>query len=185
MEYFYVDVSATAAFSTKSASTITLTVTTLNSITATAAQWQAIRTLATTASGALYWRVRALDAAKVLTIASAAQPLTIDGGTWTVSGLTTTPSGPTISWTHTGAGIVTYRLEVSATSAFSTKSGATLAIPSSSITATSYTFTPSDTKTLTSFASKNKVTTLYYRIRGEDAQKAFVTRSSAQTMSVP
>jgi hypothetical protein len=43
---------------------------------------------------------------------------------------------------------------------------------------------PSEAKRLQALISRNKATTIYYRIRGEDADKAFVTFSPSSSAPV-
>ena len=186
MEYFWVDVSTDNTFSTKNlAKLVSLTAGSSSAITATRTQWKAIRRLAAANSGTLYWRVRAKDRQKVLTLASQTQTLTIDGGTWTVSDVTSTAEGPKISWTHEGEGIVTYRLEFSATETFSGKPGTTVVVPAASISATSYTLKATEVAKLRSLAQRAKVTLLYYRVRGEDADRILVAHSGAKAAALP
>jgi len=185
MAYFWVDISTDSAFATKSAKKLISLTGASGSATATKAQWKAIRRLAAASGGTLYWRVRAKDKDKALTLASQTQTLTIDGGVWTVSDVTSTPDGPMISWTHEGQGIATYRLEFTASETFSAKPGSTVFVPASSISASSYTLKSTEVARLRAFARHAKATTLHYRVRGEDAEKAFVTHSGTAAMTLP
>jgi len=185
MAYFWVDISTDSTFATKSAKKLISLTGTSGSATASRAQWKAIRRLAATNTGALYWRVRAKDHQKVLTLASETQTLTIDGGTWTVSDVTSTPDGPMISWQHQGEGIATYRLEFGATESFGGKPGTTVVVPPASITATSYTLKAAEVTRLRALAKRAGVATLRYRVRGQDAERAFLAHSEAKTTAVP
>jgi hypothetical protein len=63
--------------------------------------------------------------------------------------------------------------------------GDTVAIPTKPVTGASYALEPSDVARLAALAKRTAVTTLYYRVRGEDADGAFVTYSDAQTTAAP
>lgn len=54
-----------------------------------------------------------------------------------------------------------------------------------SVTATLYVRKPVEVVRLKNFAAHNAATQLYYRVRGEDADRAFLTYSDAQTTAVP
>jgi hypothetical protein len=185
MVYFWVDVSVDNTFSSKGPKKIISFAGRSSSAAPSNAQWKAIRRLAATNGGILYWRVRAKDQEKALTLASQAQTLTIDGGTWTISDVASTPDGPMISWEHKGEGIVRYRLEFTAAVSSGAKPGTTVIAPAASLSATSYTLKPAEVARLRSLARRANATALNYRVRGEDAQKAFLTYSDAKTMPVP
>ena len=57
--------------------------------------------------------------------------------------------------------------------------------PVAGVTGTSYTLTAADVKRLTLLAANNGVTTLYYRVRAEDADKSFVGHSISKTTTAP
>ena len=48
-----------------------------------------------------------------------------------------------------------------------------------------YTLKPREKARLLNFAARNALATLYWRVRGEDAQKAFITYSDSDTAAVP
>jgi hypothetical protein len=150
------------------------------SYTLTRAQWLAMRKLANTSGGTLYWRVRAKDADKALACVSEVSTLIVDSGTWTLTGPTvdSTAGTTTYSWTRTAEGITKYSIQFSATQAFPASVKDTLTIPSAPIAATSYTLKATELARLQKFAA-SKGGTLVWRVRGADADRAFTSYSSA------
>lgn len=153
-----------------------------SSYTLSKSDWQKVRKLATLGRGKLYWRVVARDAKKALTTASKVKTLIINGGEWTLSDINLSDVSPLVEWTHAGAGLAKYGVEFSPESSFPAKK--MLKLPAST-TATSYAFKPTDVVKLQKFAAKYGVVTLYYRVRGEDAQKAFITWSDVKIVTMP
>jgi len=152
----------------------------------TAAQWKKLRIFSRKASGGvLYWRVRGAEGDKVLECASGIRKLVLDGGEWTLSDLDLGAQAPEVSWTHSGEGIVKYRLQFSADETFGESGRRTLTLPAQSISGSSYGFSSAEVTNLKRFAQRNGVTTLYYRVRGEDADKAFVAYSQAKAATAP
>ena len=188
MQYFFVDVSTSESVppSDKTRTVVLGKGVTGNSYTATKAEWKRIRQLAAQGGGTLYWRVRAKDAEKALTSASAVKKLVVDGGTWSVGDLNLGSTPPAVAWSHAGNGVTMYALEMSASATFPATARMTVsASPATSPAATSHTFTAGEITRLKALAKANGVTTLYYRVRGEDGEKAFVTRSDAKSAIVP
>lgn len=144
------------------------------------AEWLKMRQAAARSGGVLYWRVRATDDAKALSTTGAVQRLMVDGGAWTLSDLSLGSTTSQVTWTHAGQGIVKCSLQFSPKAAFETKAGATLKIQAGSATATSYTLSAADMKKLRDFAARNGVTALYFRVCGEDADRAFIAASAAK-----
>ena len=165
------------------------------SYTATAADWRKIRQLASCvvprtadrepANGFLYWRVRAVSADKSLTCASAPKRLIIDGGTWSVQPLDLSAVPATVDWTHTGPGIVFYKVQFCVNDQFEPDARTTITLPTAVLSADQYTLSSREVTRLRTLAQRNGVTTLYYRIRGDDADKAFMCFSEPQQTSAP
>ena len=151
--------------------------------TPTPVEWRKIRALAASGAGTLHWKVRALDSQKVLVCGSSAETLRIDPGDWTVTPLDLSAPSPTVSWTHSCAGIQAFSIQVSHAPAF--PAGGTLKLPAVSISANNYSLAPSEKANLLNFARRYGVAQLHYRIRGEDADKAFLTFSPASTANLP
>jgi len=188
MKTFRVDVSTDASVPLNDAAkTITMggSKTTTATYTPTADQWRRVRALATKGDGTLYWRVRALDYQRALECGSSVITLKVDPGAWDVSALDLSLATPDVSWTHTGDGIVKYSLQVSADASFPPAASKTLKVPAASIAGASYTLTEAQKANVLSLAARNGVAQLHYRVRGEDAQKAFLAYSYAQTADVP
>jgi len=197
MKYFFVDVSTDPTMPLKDQRrSVTLGGRGVEGeeLEATKAEWKKARRLATwlktrtqtdPAEGTLYWRVRALDADRVLSCGSAVATLLIDGGTWSVGDIDFGSTDSRLEWTHAGQGIEKYRIEFSISDEFNPTQKETLTVPARSLAETSYVFKAGEVSRLRKFAARNAVTGLYYRIRGEDADKAFITYSGAKTASMP
>ncbi len=158
------------------------------SYTLNTSEWKRVRRLATwlktlakpdTADGVLYWRVRAVTADGALSCVSAAKILIVDGGEWTLGQPDLDPltGTPRFSWSHAGDGIPKYSLEFCWDGEFTPAARETLKVPSGSITATSYTLKPGELTRLQRFMQRNGVGGLQWRVRGEDADRSFVTHS--------
>jgi hypothetical protein len=187
MRYFFVDVSTDIIIPPDRTKTVRLAGTgvTDTSYKATIAEWKAVRRLAARAGGTLYWRVRALDTDRVFVYASAVKKLVIDPGTWALDAVDFGEANPYVHWTHTGEGIVKYRLQFCQNDAFASTPGNVLTIPSSSIAADSYLITATQKSVLLSYAARHSVGTLYWRVRGEDADKTFTAVSDPEATVLP
>jgi len=186
MVSFYVDVSTDAAIPvTNKKKTIALTVTDPAKVSKllSTAEWKKLRKLATAGGGTLYWRVRAKDAQKALTIVSAAKKLIVDPGSWALGDLSLNSMAPAVSWPYTGQGMVTTSLQFSVLPDFSGNASKTLKVPAASTSATSRSFTAKEVTRIKALATRNGATTLYYRVRGEDGDKAFIAYSDAKTLT--
>jgi len=190
MKYFCVDVSTSDSIllSDKKA-TVTFggRIQSQASYECTAADWKKMRKLASASAGILYWRVRATDLDKVLTCVSSPRKLIVDGGEWTVSDLDLSAAPGTVNWTCSahGHGIVKFCLQFSTRGDFPAKGGLTIKAPAASIAALSYTLSEKEVAGLRKLATKHGVSFLYYRVRGEDADKAFLAYSDAKTVDIP
>jgi hypothetical protein len=188
MRYFFVDVSTDMTIPltdrTKTAR-LAGTGVTGNSYKATNAEWKAVRRLAAGAGGTLYWRVRALDTDRVFVYASGVKKLVIDAGTWVLDAIDFGEANPYVHWTHTGEGIAKYRLQFCQNDVFANTPGNVLTIPSSSIAADSYLMTAAEKSRLVSYAARHSVGTLYWRVRGEDADKSFMATSDPAAAVLP
>jgi hypothetical protein len=153
----------------------------------TAADWKKVRQLATKGDGMLYWRVRGTDKDGLLGCGSAIKPLVVDGGNWVVSSLGNLSATPAaITWTNDADGLVKCGLQFSVDDSFEKLSSMTVKVPTSAVAySTGYTLTASDVTKLTKLALKKGLDKLYYRVYGEDAEKAFVARSTSQIVNVP
>jgi len=197
MAYFFIDVSSDSLMpmsDKRKVVTLGGKGITTNSYGPSKAEWKKVRQIATwletktisePAEGVIYWRVRALDADRVLSCASGVKKLVVDGGEWTLDPLDLSAATPTASWTHVGDGIARYGLEFSISNHFPPSSKETLKVPAGSITGTSYALKPVEVTKLQSFAARNGVAGLYWRVRGEDTDKAYVAYSQAGTAAVP
>ena len=94
-------------------------------------------------------------------------------------------ANPFVHWTHTGNGIVKYRLQFCADNVFANTPGNVLTIPASSIAADSYLMTATEKTRLLNYAAKHLVGTLYWRVRGEDADKSFTAVSDPAAAALP
>ena len=155
------------------------------SYTLTAAQWRRVKSLASHAGGALYWKVRALDSDRVLLAGSAITPLIIDGGAWDVSALDLSADSPAVSWTHDSQGPERFTLEISVDAAFPVTGGRTTRFASRTLGAASYTLTAAEKKRVLDLAARRGAAALYYRVSAADADKAFITLSPSQTAPLP
>ena len=157
-----------------------------NSYTLTTNDWKKIRKLARSASGGLlHWRVRASDADKALDCGSGIKDLVIDSGNWTVGDLDLTAISPSLSWSTDAEGITGYQVEFSVNDQFAAGARSTLKVPTKAIAATSYNFTAAEVTKLATFAARSGVASLYYRVRGQDADGCFSGVSGAKTTAVP
>jgi hypothetical protein len=188
MELFYVDVSTDNAFPMKDRrKTMTLGRGKVDApeLAPTVAEWKRLRKLAGTNGGELFWRVRASDKYKTVGCAGAVKTLIVDGGEFAVGALDLSAASPVLTWTHTGEGIVKYNVQISATADFPPTARETVTIPPRATEATSYTFTDADIARIARMASRLGATTLHYRVRGEDADRQFVTYSNINTTTAP
>ncbi|MCD6405597.1 MAG: SBBP repeat-containing protein [Planctomycetes bacterium] len=190
LKYFFVDVSTLETIPLKDARhTTTLSGRGIlrSPCTATAAEWKRVRRLASTAGGRLYWRVRVLDEDRALTYAGQVKVLVVDGGTWSVSSPEHDPATglPVFTWEHYGEGICRFALEFSADEAFEPSPRHTLVIPSRRTAGTSYTLVSGELKAVKRLAARSGTPTLYYRVRGEDADGTFITHSPSETWDIP
>jgi hypothetical protein len=187
--HFFVDVSSnanvplgdklhTATFGAKGISTVTYQL--------LPAEWKKLRQLATIGQGTVYWRVRGADRDGMLACGSGIEPLIIDGGLNAPTGPANVSATPAVfNWSHAGTGITGYYLQFSVDDTFEAVASSTVRIPAKSVAATTYTLLPADVLKLNALARRNVVGTLYYRVRGEDAERAFVAASDSATISVP
>ncbi|MHC4713082.1 MAG: hypothetical protein ACYTAN_07405, partial [Planctomycetota bacterium] len=129
--------------------------------------------------------VRATDRYRALSCASAVKVLVVDGGQWAVSGLDFSALEPQVSWDHTGEGIVRYNVQISADPAFPRSLAKTVLVPARGVAVEEYTFSTADLRRISVLASRNSAVTLYYRIRGEDADRQFTAFSPAQSTAAP
>ena len=65
------------------------------------------------------------------------------------------------------------------------KAKKTVKVPAGAVAGSPYTLSTAEVKLLKKLALKNVTTTLHYRIRGSDAEKAFVTHSDAKIVKIP
>ncbi len=151
----------------------------------TTADWLKVRKLAATSGGVLFWRVRAQDAQRALTTGSATKRLVFDGGAWSVGDLDPSGDAPSLAWTHAAEGYVGYSLQFSADGAFAPVARETVKVPSGSVPASPYVLKATEVRRLATFASRAGVTQLHYRVRAEDANRAYVAFSDAKVVDVP
>jgi len=183
---FYVDVSTDAAIPiSNKKKTLVFTVTDPGKVSKllSASEWKKMRKLATAGGGTLYWRVRAKDAQKALTIVSVVKKLVIDPGSWALGDLDLNSTAPAVSWPYTGQGMVTTSLQFSVLPDFSGNASKTLKVPAASTSATSRSFTAKEVTRIKALATRNGTTTLYYRVRGEDGDKAFIGYGDVKTLT--
>ena len=179
-QYFFIDVSTDASVPLSNPATVTLSKGVSGGpYRASAAEWKKIRKLATASAGRLYWRVRGLDRDKVFVSASDVQEFYVDGGTWIVDAIDMSEPFPICHWTHTGAGLVRFAVEFSADNSF----GAVARMPL--VTTDTFQMSAAQKAAVSGFAQKAGVTSLYYRIKGIDADNSFVTYSDASTVDMP
>lgn len=135
----------------------------------------------TAGGGVLYWRVRAMDKDKAFKITSPVRKLIVDGGEWTMSDVDWGGGSPQVSWTCTGQGITRFRLEFSSTEGFEGGPKTVVLLAVKSPGAGSYAFSQADIKRIRALAARNGVSALYYRVRGEDADRALLTYSETKS----
>jgi len=189
MKYFFVDVSidSTASFRDP-ARTISLNSSgvTGEEYTVKKDEWRRIRKLATKGSGLLHWRVRARDAQRALvSVSDETLPLIIDGGTWTVQPPTVDPAVHrwALSCTHAGdsenetGGITRFQWQFSVDDTFAPTARKTLTVPSVPLRTSLYTMSAAEVRRIQAFMAANHLTQIYYRVKGADADGAFVTYS--------
>jgi hypothetical protein len=149
-------------------------------------EWLLLRRLAATAEdGQVFLRVRATSASGVFTASSDIVAMTVDGGDWTVSDLDLSTLPAEVNWTNTSTGITQFSVEFSVTDQFNRTARETLRAPSRPVTGTSLVINEAAARRLALLAERNGTATLFYRIRGEDADRAFVTFSPAQQTAAP
>jgi len=188
MKSFYVDVSTDESMPLRNRrKSVTLAGRTAGSTCqATAGGWNRVRRLAAASGGVLYWRVRAVDKNRALIRTSAPVKLVIDGGTWAGGQISSLSAGSSVAWTHDGDGITRYGVQFSTNSDFAGGSKTTLVLPANPPGTLSKTFTTGDITRLKALAKRNgSATTLYYRLCGYDADKAFVTYNSGHSIAAP
>ena len=159
--------------------------TTASSYTATAAEWKKMRKLATLGNGTVYWCVKGYDSDKALSCGSGIKELVIDGGEWTLSDLDLSAAAPAVTWTHVGEGIAKYNLQFSVSADFEGTAKETIKMPLAAMASTSYALQAADLKRIHALADRNGATELYYRVRGEDADKAFITYGPSKMVALP
>jgi len=188
MEYFQADVSTDPSIPLRDRRS-TLSVgngrVTGPMIQASAFEWRRIRKLASGNNGVVYWRIRASDRYRTLSCASAVKELVIDGGEFATGGLDLTAPAPTASWTHTGEGIARFAVEISAGADFPRGPAYTVIVPPRGVEANSYEFSALDVRRLALLARRHSASTLYWRIRGETADRRFTTTSESKTTPAP
>ncbi len=188
MKYFYVDVSTDMTMpmrDRKQSVSLCRKGIAAGPYKATNAKWRSIRRLAAKSDGVLYWRVRAADSDRVYIYASDVSMLVIDGGEFVVDPVDLSEDTPLVSWTHTGDGIEKFSVEFCINDEFANTRRETLRVPSRPVSDQEYQLSAKQKQVLLNFAARNSVDTLYYRIRGEDAERAFMTYSDASTTAVP
>ena len=158
--------------------------TSTESLQLTAREWLKARKLAaTTADGVLNWRVRAQDRDKTIITSSAVTTLTVDGGAWTLSDLDLSAISPSVVWTNDSEGITQFSIEFSPTDEFLPRQ--TLRLPSRPIPGVSLTIDEAALRRLQLLAARNSAASLFYRVRGEDADRAFKSWSDANEAAMP
>jgi len=183
MRYFYVQVSIEASMTPakpKQLLTFPKKGVTGANYTLRAADWKAVRKLATAGGGTLYWRVKAQDADKALVCMSVPSKVIVDIGQWALIDAALPAAGASVSCSHTGDGIVTHCLQFSTTDAFTAGARTLMTLPSKPIATTSYTLTAAQVKVLKAFATRAGRTSLYYRAVGRDADRSFVGYSEVK-----
>ncbi len=154
--------------------------------TPTRPEWLRLRRMASsTADATLYWRVRGMDRDRAITCASGIADMFFDGGAWTVGALDFSASPPILEWTNDSPGIALFSVEFSINDQFNPTPRETLRVPSRPMPGLSHEFTPAEVRRLDRFAAANGVGMLHYRVRGEDADRAFVTFSPSSTTAAP
>jgi len=187
MRYFHVDVSTDDTIPLKGKTTVALCGKGVpgGPYKATNAEWKKIRKLASTCEGVLYWRVRALDVDRAFVYTSAVKEMVVDGGEWVLDALDLSGDNPEASWTHTGEGIVGYGLQFCGDDTFPASPRYTLKVPSGTVAGSPYMLTAREKARLVDFAGRYGLETLYWRVRGQDADKSFITYSTPETTAVP
>jgi len=188
MEYFYVDVSTSPTIPIKDRRATVVVGngrTAGSTIETPKALWKRIRRFAAANDGELYWRVRAQDRYRALSSAGAVKMLVVDGGEWSVGALDFSAVEPEVTWTHTGEGLVKFNVEISATGDFQKGAKTTVLVPPRAIAASEYKFSAADLRRIGLLAKRNSAATLYYRIRGEDADRQFTAYSAGQSTAAP
>jgi len=189
LKFFYVDVSTDSSVPLGNRSvTVSLNAGRAKGLyRAKPADWMKIRKLAAKSGGTLYWRVRALDVTRTLKCSSDVHELVIDAGQWTSVGtLDLSLTKPALSWTHAGDGIVRYAIQFSTNEDFSGAATTKATIPAAPPSAMTRSLGPGEVLRLKALCKRNgNPTSLYYRVCGWDADKAFVTYSPVQTTDAP
>ncbi len=155
-----------------------------SSYTPSAAEWKRIRKLAAGSGGVLYWRVSALDSARALKCMSDPQTLVIDGGTWTLDHITLGADPLAVAWTHDAGWQPVYRLEFSVDDTFASGARYTLVVPSRGVPGDSYELSAREVARLRSFAARNGLAVLRYRVRAENADRAFAAWSPSRSATI-
>jgi len=187
-KYFFVDISTDSTFASGNGkNTVTLggSGTMLSPYPASKSEWKKVRQLASAADGVLFWRMRAQDADKALTAACTGKNLLVDGGQWTLDPLDLADPEPQVSWTNSATGIARFYLQFSVGDDFAPGSRRTTRLSTVPAPSHTYLLKSADVTRLQALAKRSAVTTLYYRVCGEDADRAFVCHSDALTVSVP
>ncbi len=158
---------------------------------ATAGEWKAIKQMAAarfdTEKGyaTLFWRVRARAADKLTQAVSPVKVLLIDAGELGISDIDLSQPAPKAVWTSTATGFLKFRIEFSTDASFPVKGGLTMKMPGSGTTMMEYTLTSGDVAKLQQLALKGRSTVLYYRLRAEDAEKAFIAYGPTKSTAAP
>jgi hypothetical protein len=150
----------------------------------TAPEWLRIRRLAaTTADGMLNWRVRAQDRDKTIVVSSAVATVTVDGGTWTLADLDLSTLPARVEWTNDSDGIEQFTVELSPTDQFAAPQ--TLRLPSRPVLGVSLTIDETTLGRIELFAARYSATSLFYRVRGADADGVFKSWSETKEVILP
>jgi len=188
MKYFFVDVSTdeTVPLSNKK-KTLVLGGGKISgsAYVASKAEWKNLRKLAAPVGGVLYWRVRAQDSDKAFEYASAVKKLVVDGGQFTLTDLDLGAASPAVSWTCTASGLTNFSLEFSINADFKATPKETVRVPAKPVSGSPYVLQPPDLTRIKRLATAHSATTVYYRVRGEDAERAFFCTSDPKIVSVP
>jgi hypothetical protein len=150
----------------------------------TTREWLGLRQLAaTTEDGILNWRVRAQDRDKTIVVSSAVTTVTVDGGTWTLEDLDFSTLPARVEWTNDSDGIMQFTVEFSPTDEF--PANLTLRLPSRPILGVSLTIDEAVLARIELFAARYSATSLYYRVRGADANGVFKSWSETKEVVLP
>lgn len=148
--------------------------------------WLALRKLAATApDGQVFVRVRATSASGVFTTSSDVVTITFDGGEWTVGDLDLSTLPANLTWSNTSSGITLFSAEFSTTDQFHRTARETVRVPTRPVTGDSLVINEAAARRLRLLAQRNNTATIFYRIRGEDANRAFVTFSPVRQTAAP